>query len=87
MAPPQTRRDHRSPRAMRGLIHPFSRALYELDGSGNIRVTLDGKSGIFATDGRYLSGDLRECDPQMCGWVGGPQIANHRIAQDDRGAH
>ena len=25
-------------------------------------------------------GDLRDCDPQMCGWVGGPQIANHRTA-------
>lgn len=66
---------------MRGLVHPFSKALYELDDEGNIRVTKDGVSGTFATDGRHLRGELRECDPQMCGWVGGPQIANHRLAQ------
>ena len=25
-------------------------------------------------------GEIRGCDPQLCGWVGGPQIANHRVA-------
>jgi hypothetical protein len=65
---------------MKGIVHPFSRALYEQDGAGHIRVTQNGRAGIFAVDGQWLSGDLRDCDPQMCGWVGGPQIANHRTA-------
>jgi hypothetical protein len=64
---------------MRGIVHPFSKALYEQDGHGNIRVSLDGRWGLFATDGRYIEGDLRECDPQLCGWVGGPQVVNHRV--------
>jgi hypothetical protein len=71
---------------MRGIVHPFSKALYEQDGNGNIRVThkdRDGgrdRAGIFGIDGRWISGELKECDPQLCGWVGGPQIANHRVA-------
>jgi hypothetical protein len=65
---------------VRGIIHPFSKALYEQDGAGNIRVTDHGRLGIFATDGQWISGELRECDPHLCGWVGGPQVANHRVA-------
>jgi hypothetical protein len=65
---------------MRGVVHPFSGALYEQDGKGNIRVTQDGRSGLFRVNGSWIEGDLRECDPQLCGWVGGPQIANHRVA-------
>ncbi|MFM8857003.1 MAG: hypothetical protein ACKOI2_07315 [Actinomycetota bacterium] len=65
---------------MRGLVHPFSKALYELDDDGTIRVTKDGVSGTFSLYGRHLAGELRECDPQMCGWVGGPQVANHRFS-------
>jgi hypothetical protein len=67
---------------MRGITHPFSRALYEQDSTGNIRVTDHGRFGIFGTDGHWISGELRDCDPQLCGWVGGPQIANHRVAVD-----
>lgn len=65
---------------MRGIVHPFTGALHEQDGDGNIRVTLDGKFGIFTTDGRWLSGELRECDPHLCGWVGGPIFGNHRVS-------
>jgi hypothetical protein len=65
---------------MRGIVHPFTGALHEQDGEGNIRVTLDGKEGIFGTDGHWISGELRECDPQLCGWVGGPILTNHRVA-------
>jgi hypothetical protein len=66
---------------MRGIIHPFSKALYEVDDDGNIRVTDGDRSGVFDTSGRWISGELRECDPQLCGWVGGPQIANHRLTR------
>ena len=64
---------------MRGVIHPFTRALYEQDGNGRILVTLDGRTGLFTTSGRYLDGEIKECDPQLCGWVGGPQVVNHRV--------
>ena len=64
---------------MNGIIHPFTGALHEQDGAGNIRVTLGSRVGIFGIDGHWISGDLRECDPQLCGWVGGPIIANHRV--------
>ena len=68
---------------MLGIKHPFGGALYEQDGNGNILVTLaDGsRSGTFTVEGKHLSGELRECDPQMCGWVGGPQMANHRMSK------
>ena len=68
---------------MRGLKHPFDRSLYEQDGQGNVLVTRpDGVWGRFTTDGRWLEGELRECDPQLCGWVGGPMVTHHRIAVD-----
>jgi hypothetical protein len=70
-----------------GIVHPFTGALHEQDGNGNIKVTLGDRSGIFGTDGHWISGDLRECDPQLCNWVGGPLIANHRVhSQSPHGA-
>jgi hypothetical protein len=66
---------------MLGLVHPFSKALYEQDGNGNVRVSRDGKVGLFGVDGAWLEGDLFEADPQFCGWVGGPKVAHHRIAR------
>jgi hypothetical protein len=68
---------------MRGMKHPFGRALYEQDGEGNVLVTRpDGVWGRFTVEGRWLEGELRECDPQMCGWIGGPMVEHHRIALD-----
>ena len=66
---------------MQGLLHPFSRALYEQDGEGNIIVTNGDHQGLFTNQGRWISGELRECDPQLCNWVAGPQVANHRMAE------
>ncbi len=64
---------------MNGLKHPFSGAIYEQDGEGHIRVTHKGKTGLFHRSGQWISGDLLEADPQMCNWVGGPIIGNHRV--------
>ncbi len=64
---------------MNGLIHPFSRALYEQDGNGNVRVTKGERAGLFTAKGRWISGDIKEADPQLCGWVAGPIIGNHRV--------
>ncbi len=64
---------------MHGIKHPFSGAIYEQDGNGNILVTHKGKTGLFKRNGAHISGEVEEADPQLCGWVGGPMIANHRV--------
>lgn len=63
---------------MQGLYHPFTRALYELDGNGNVRVSLDGRWGVFRADGAWLEGELYEADPQLCGWIAGPRMTGQR---------
>ena len=65
---------------MHGLRHPLTGALYERDDNGDIVVTAGDRQGRFTDRGVWIDGDLRECDPQLCGWVAGPQIANHRMA-------
>lgn len=64
---------------MLGIRHPFSGALYEQDGHGNVRVSKAGKVGLFRSDGTWIEGEIFEADPQLCGWVGGPKVAHHRI--------
>jgi len=65
---------------MNGVKHPFTGALYEQDGKGHILVTTTaGVSGLFTKTGVWIEGELEECDPQLCGWVGGPQVGNHRV--------
>lgn len=68
---------------MKGIVHPFSRALYEQDGAGHVRVTDGDRVGLFTARGEWIEGELRECDPQLCGWVGGPQIGSHRTSRPD----
>lgn len=68
---------------MLGLKHPFTRALYEQDGKGNVRVTtVDGDIGVFRADGSRISGGVVDADPQLCGWIAGPKVAHHRIMRD-----
>ena len=52
-----------------GIVHPFSRALYERDDEreGLVLVTDGERWGRFRPDGRWVEGELRECDPQLCG--------------------
>ncbi|MDE0062018.1 MAG: hypothetical protein OXP09_05265 [Gammaproteobacteria bacterium] len=49
--------------------HPFSGAIYALQEDGNVRISGDGGEGVFRPDGRWVSGELREADPQMCVWI------------------
>lgn len=65
-----------------GIVHPFTKALYERWGDGAIRVTDGARWGVFTSRGQWIEGDLRECDPQLCGWVAGPQLANYRMIED-----
>lgn len=69
---------------MNGLVHPYSGALYEQDGNGNIIVTHGESTGLFKADGRWISGELRSADPQLCNWVAGPMFGNHRLAPANR---
>ncbi len=64
---------------MLGARHPFTGAIYERADDGTLVVTLDGRTGRFRPDGSWIEGDIRECDPQLCGWVAGPRIPNHRL--------
>ncbi|WP_419842738.1 hypothetical protein [Candidatus Poriferisodalis sp.] len=67
-----------------GLYHPFSGALYERqhEGEAGDVVVTDGElQGVFSSEGQWISGSLRECDPQMCNWIAGPQVANHRVSE------
>jgi len=66
--------------------HPFSGALYERDADGSVTVTLGDRTGRFTSDGRWVSGDLREADPQMCGWVAGKRMKSARISSDGNGS-
>lgn len=66
---------------MQGLYHPFSKALYERHEDGLIKVTDGDKVGVFTNEGEWVSGELRFCDPQLCGWVAGPLMANHRMSK------
>lgn len=74
---------------MARLTHPFDpETLYELNEDGNIRLSNGNKVGIFTHEGRYLSGDIREADPQLCVWVGNNpdpegQLATSRLAGRD----
>jgi hypothetical protein len=62
-----------------GVLHPFTRALYERIDAERVRVTLSGKSGVFRPNGSWLEGELKEADPQLCGWLGGPRMLHHRL--------
>lgn len=64
---------------MRGMKHPFTRALYEADDEGRVTVTHGTKSGLFHANGQWIHGDIFEADPHLCAWIGGPKMAHHRI--------
>lgn len=68
---------------MKGITHPFTRALYEQDGHGHVLVTAtDGRAGVFTPGGRWVSGDKVDIDFQLLGWVGGPKVQHHRLQLD-----
>lgn len=49
--------------------HPFSGAVYSLRPDGDVQVSGEQGEGVFQSDGRWVSGALREADPQMCVWI------------------
>ena len=73
------------------MTHPFDpESRYELLEDGTIKLTRGDLLGIFTSEGIYLSGDMREADPQICNWVSNvpnpeTQMAASRIAGRDDG--
>jgi len=67
----------------RSTRHPFDGALYELQPDGNIKITDGDRQGMFGPDGQWISGDLRQSDPQLCVWVGN----NPEMQQADSDSH
>ena len=59
---------------MRTRAHPLSRAIYDVREDGLVQVDQHGTTGVFDHDGRWVSGELRHADPQLCGWLAGPQL-------------
>ena len=71
---------------MWGVIHPFSKALYEQDGEnvGVVKITTaDGHSGRYRQDGSWIDGEFVDVDPQLCNWVGGKR-AQHRLSSEPK---
>jgi len=66
----------------RSTRHPFTGALYVLQPDGNIEVTAGDQRSLFNPQGRWISGELRECDPQLCVW-----IANNPELEADADSH
>ena len=73
------------------MTHPFDpETHYERLEDGNIRISKNGKSGIFTGEGVHISGEIREADPQLRNWVNNvpnpdTQVSTNRIAGRDSG--
>ncbi len=62
---------------MRKRRHPLSGAIYEVRDDGLVSVDQDGVIGVFTSEGDWVSGALHHVDPQLCGWLAGPQVPAH----------
>ena len=49
--------------------HAFGDVAYSLTEDGLVKVNDGGNEGLFTGAGVWVSGSLREADPQMCVWV------------------
>ena len=70
----------------RKLRHPLSGAIYEIYSDGLVLVTSrEGATGRFTDQGEWVEGELKQCDPHVCVWVGGPQLmSRHEEAREAR---
>ena len=72
---------------MAALKHPLSGALYRVCGEGLVEVDNNGVKGVFAWDGRWVSGVLRHADPHMLLWLAGPQLPEGAAPRRQREYH
>lgn len=70
---------------MRQLRHPLSGAIYEEAGRDRVQVTdRSGATGVFTGDGMWVSGELRQADPEMCRWIRSGDHPSPRIKSNRR---
>lgn len=70
---------------MRQLWHPLSGAIYEEAGDDRVKVTdRAGVTGVFTGDGRWVSGDLRTADAEVCRWIRSGYNPSPRIKSNRR---
>ena len=67
---------------MRAKRHPLSGAVYDARDDGLVQVTDDGVSGLFTARGVWVEGELRAADPELCWWIGGPQVREATSERD-----
>jgi hypothetical protein len=59
--------------SMKELRNPLTLAVYGLDEeTGLVRVTDQGKVGLYTAKGEWHSGEFLDVCPHMCSWIGGP---------------
>jgi hypothetical protein len=62
-------------RPMRKYFHVIAKHTFEELDDGLVRVTdQSGKTGVFRWDGRYIEGELTQCNRHMLMWTGGPYL-------------
>jgi len=64
--------------------HPRSGATYTLRKDGKVDVENNGAVGVFTSDGRYVSGDIRQADPHFILWMAGPQLPTEAMVRVNR---
>jgi len=65
--------------------HAISGAIYSLEPDGLVKVELNGATGYFDAQGRYQHGDIKQADPHMIGWLGGPKLPDGMGGRRHRG--
>ena len=67
------------------LKHAITGAIYSLESDGLVKVELNGATGWFGADGRHRRGTIRQADPHMIQWLGGPKLPAGRGFRRHRG--
>ena len=67
------------------LRHAISGAIYSLEPNGLVKVELNGSVGYFDAKGRWQSGDIKQADPHMVLWLGGPKLPEGMGSRRHRG--
>ncbi|MBD0859805.1 hypothetical protein IA539_01050 [Gordonia sp. zg691] len=67
---------------MNGIVHPYSKDLYERDESADrVKITRpDGSIGYYASNGQWLDGEKFDADLHLCNWIMAPRNAHRLVA-------
>ncbi len=54
--------------------HPLTGGVYTVQDDGHVHVELpDGRTGVFDAKGHHRSGELKDADAHLIGWIAGPK--------------